>query len=394
MNEEYNQEEQWFPEEHERDAEQKEDEFLEESRDAPVDEGQEQETQEEDQEEMDYEGTEETEGGEEEPPQEDVNQESPPGKKPKLLTIALGGCNGCHVTILDLHEEVLEVLSNFDIVRASVLADVNREGIPKCDVALVEGAVCNKENEEILKEVREKAEMLIPLGSCACYGGVPGLRNYYEINSVIEEAYINAPSNVNNEQKLPNDYSEIPEMKKHVEPVDKVVNVDFMIPGCPPVPKIIKSALGDILNGENPRHPTKNLCDECDRTRTEIEPGDRSFFTFKIDTVIESDLDPDKCFLEQGVLCMGPATRSGCEGRCTSAGMPCRGCMGPNPEAIEQGSEMSNAMAPMLPIGALIQKEDLAGTFYRYALPSSILPRVVKDYKDIRNYEKRNGNNE
>ncbi|MFW6014157.1 MAG: F420-nonreducing hydrogenase [Nanoarchaeota archaeon] len=332
--------------------------------------------------------------GEEEPSSDESKQNETPPKKPRLLMIALGGCNGCHVTILDLHEELLDVLSNFDVVRASVIADMNRTEIPKCDVAIIEGAVCNKENEEVLKEIRSKSEMLIPLGSCACFGGIPGLRNYFEIDSVIKEAYIDAPSNVNNEKKIPNDYSQIPEMLKYVKPVSKVVNVDFMIPGCPPVPRVIKSALGDILDGKDPKLPTKNLCDECTRTHADIKPGDRSFFTFKINTVIESDLDPDKCFIEQGVLCMGPATRSGCEGRCTLAGMPCRGCMGPNPEAIEQGSEMSNAMAPMLPIGALIQKEDLAGTFYRYALPSSILPRVIKDHRDIRNFKKRNGNNE
>ena len=333
-------------------------------------------------------------GNEEELSSEENNQNESPARKPRLLIAALGGCNGCHITILDLHEELLDVLSKLELVRASVIVDMNRTEIPECDIALIEGAVCNKENEEILKEIRGKTEMLIPLGSCACYGGIPGLRNYFEIDSVIKEAYIDAPSNVNKEEKLPNDYSQIPKMLNHVKPVDKVVNVDFMIPGCPPVPRVIKSALVDILEGKEPRLPTKNLCDECTRTHAEIKPGDRSFFTFKIDTVIESDLDPDKCFIEQGVLCMGPATRSGCEGRCTSAGMPCRGCMGPNPEAIEQGSEMSNAMAPMLPIGALIQKEDLAGTFYRYSLPSSILPRVLKGHKDIRDYKKRNGNNE
>lgn len=313
----------------------------------------------------------------------EVTENKNENKKPRLLLIAFGGCNGCHITVLDLHEEVTGVLSNFEIVRGSVIADMNRDEIPESDIAIIEGAVCNSENEEELKKVREKTKTLIALGSCACYGGIPGLRNYFDVDDVIKEAYVNAPSNDNPEGNVPDDYSQIPKMKEVVEPVGNIVNVDYMVPGCPPVPSIIKSFLETLLNGETPMLPTKNLCDECGKKHKSINPGDRGFFTMHISPIIESDLNPEYCFLEQGVLCMGPATRSGCGGRCTEAGMPCRGCMGPNPKAIEQGSEICNAMAPMLPIGQLIQKEDLPGTFYRFALASSILPTHIKKHKAL-----------
>jgi F420-non-reducing hydrogenase small subunit len=321
---------------------------------------------------------------------EPVHQEAPPvesavpSKKPKVIMVACGGCNGCHVSFLDMHEDVLGILDAIELVRASVVADIGRRGeMPECDVALIEGAICNEDNEAIVKEVRDKAKFVISYGTCAAFGGIPGLRNFYTSTECLEEAYINADSNVDG--KIPSDYSKIPRLTDYVKPVDKVIKVDFKLPGCPPPPRMIKEVLVALVSGKEPKLPTKNLCEECHRKHKKITPGDRQFLTMKIDSVMESDLDPDLCFLEQGVLCMGPATRSGCGGRCTHANMPCRGCFGPNPHAIEQGAEMSNAMAPILLIGALVNKEDLPGTFYRYALPASILPYKDTSYIDNKN---------
>jgi F420-non-reducing hydrogenase small subunit len=294
-------------------------------------------------------------------------------KKPKVVMVACGGCNGCHVSFLDMHEDVLTILGAVELVRASVVADMNRrDGIPECDIALIEGSICNEENEKIVKEIREKAKFVISYGTCAAFGGVPGLRNFFTAEECLEEAYINTESTVDG--FIPNDYKSIPKLTEYVKPVDGVIKVDFVIPGCPPPPKLIYDSLIALVEGRTPKLPTKNLCEECHRKHKKISPGDRQFLTMKVDSPMESDLDQELCFLEQGVMCMGPATRSGCGGRCVHANMPCRGCFGPNVKAIEQGAEMSNAMAPIMLIGALINKEDLPGTFYRYALASSILP--------------------
>jgi len=88
-------------------------------------------------------------------------------QKPRVLMIAFGGCNGCHVTVLDMHEELLDVLPHIEFVRASVIADMNRKEIPESDIALVEGSICNDENLKMIKEVREKTKTLIALGSCS-----------------------------------------------------------------------------------------------------------------------------------------------------------------------------------------------------------------------------------
>lgn len=304
-------------------------------------------------------------------------------EKPTVLMLPLGGCNGCHVTFLDLHEQLLDVFPMIDLKRASVVADMNKYTMPEVDIALVEGAVCNEDQLRLLREARKKAKILIALGSCAAFGGVPGLRNYFDVNEVIDEAYVNALSNDNPDKVVPDDYPTVPKMLDEVACLDRVVKVDFIIPGCPPVPETIKETIVAYIEGREPEIATKNLCEDCHRNHKKIIPADRQFITMSINAVLEKEIDPDLCFLEQGILCMGPATRSGCGGRCTSANMPCRGCFGPNPEAIEQGCEMTNAMAPMLPIGALINKEDLPGTFYRYALPSSIIPTVVKNHNEI-----------
>ena len=161
--------------------------------------------------------------------------------------------------------------------------------------------------------------------------------------------------------------------------------MDFKITGCPPEPDGIIAAIKSLAKGKVPEIPTKNLCEECDRKKKCIESGNREFYTFHIDTVTEAELDEKTCFLEQGVLCMGPATVMGCGGRCVNnSNMPCRGCYGPSEGSIEQGCEMANSLAPIVPIGSLVDKEDLAGTFYRFALPSSIIPCTQKDLKGVK----------
>lgn len=289
--------------------------------------------------------------------------------KPTALIIAFGGCNGCHVTITDLYERVGELFEVVDLKWGSVLTDYKYKDMPQVDVALIEGTICNEENVELMKKIRDNAKMVVTLGTCSSYGGVPGLRNYYSVDEVLETAYKNTVSTV--EGKIP--YKEVPRLIPRALPVHKVVKVDYKITGCPPEPEQILNTVKSLASGQTPQKSTKNLCEECLRKKKPLEPGSREFYTFHVDSVAESDLDPDTCFLEQGVLCMGPATVAGCGGRCVHNNMPCRGCFGPSEEAIEQGCEMANALAPVIPIGALINKEDLAGTVYRFALPSSII---------------------
>lgn len=292
--------------------------------------------------------------------------------KVTVATTTLQSCMGCHISLLDLDEQILDVLDLVEI-KCTPIADVKRP--PEVDVALVEGAVCNEGNEDVLKEYREKAKILVAFGTCACFGGIPGLRNLHHRADVLKRAYQDTESTVDG--RMP-DGDDIPRLLQNVKPLSDVVKVDHSIPGCPPSPETIKTVLVALVQGKEPELPSRNLCQECPREQKEMHIPQRGFVTEEVRAVCEMDrIDADGCFLEQGVLCMGPATREGCGSPCPNANVPCRGCMGPTPKTMEQGAKMINALASILPAGGLMFMEDIVGTGYRFSVPVSIYPEIA-----------------
>jgi len=162
--------------------------------------------------------------------------------------------------------------------------------------------------------------------------------------------------------------------------------VDYYVPGCPPHYNLVAKAVEAIAKNALPPKgsviaPEKSVCDECPRKKEEKKIS-------KIYRVYEKAPEPEKCLLEQGIICMGPATRGGCEAQCISANMPCTGCGGPCPNATEQGAAMISALASILGLDEeknpdfdaeklLAQIKDPLGTFYKYSLPASILRRRI-----------------
>ncbi|MCP4155134.1 MAG: protein kinase [bacterium] len=291
-------------------------------------------------------------------------------KRPTTAILPLTGCFGCQINLYDFHEQFEELHRLIDI-RYSYAMDIKT--IPEVDIGIVEGCVANTENEELLTILREKCTVLVALGTCACFGGIPGLRNLSQKNNAIYRSYINSESTIKSEQ-LP-DSPVIPSLLDHVRPVSEVVKVDTIIPGCPSPHELILKSLKNVIRGTEFKIPMHNLCYECPRKHKEMLNGKREFITAKISAIMEhEEIDDTTCFLEQGVLCMGLSTREGCEARCLKSNIPCRGCMGPAPHVKETGAKWINALGSLLPGSSIRFRHDLVGLGYRYTLPISMMP--------------------
>jgi F420-non-reducing hydrogenase small subunit len=180
----------------------------------------------------------------------------------------------------------------------------------------------------------------------------------------------------------------LPAFLSAVRALDQVIDVDYYLPGCPPTPKLLKHAIDVLLSAKLPPKgavlaPDTALCEECPRKST--KPNDLKFTEFK--RPHKTTIDPHVCLLAQGIVCMGPATRGGCEGVCVSANMPCTGCFGPTSRVKDQGAKMLSAIASQVEgedeksiDHALATIPDPVGTFYRYGLPASLLRKKI--FKD------------
>ncbi len=303
-------------------------------------------------------------------------------------------CGGCEIAVLDTNEKILDIAAGADILLWPVAmdtkkADVERMPDKHMDVVFFNGSVRNSEQEEWAHLLRRKAKTLVAFGSCAHHGCIPGLANLHNRKQVFETAYHNEPSLDESKGTEPQTRVKVAEGElvlpvffDRVFPLDKVVPVDYYLPGCPPPVPLITAAVEAIFAGQLPARgtvlaPVKALCDECSRNASYPKkmPDIKRTWEVKADT--------GKCFLEQGIICMGPATRAGCQTRCINGNWPCTGCLGPCPEVKDQGAKMIAALAAILAVddeqkmteaevGKLMAKvKDPVGTFYMYGLASA-----------------------
>jgi F420-non-reducing hydrogenase small subunit len=298
-------------------------------------------------------------------------------EKAKIGTMWLGGCSGCHLSIADFHESLLDVLDLAEFQFSPVLMDTKYDEIPEMDVVIIEGGIRNEENRELAEILREKAGFIINYGTCACYGGVPGLGNLNTVEELEEEAYINSPSTVNPEGIIPNE--EVPTLESRVRPLGEVIDIDLNVPGCPPRSDVVAQAVVALLKGETVELPTTNLCDVCPR---EKPPEGLSMDFIKRQFEVGKP-EEDLCLISQGLVCMGPATISLCGAECPSVAIQCRGCYGPTTKVSDQGAKMISAIASdygveddktIDPEQVADQLDDIVGTFYTYTLPSALIP--------------------
>jgi len=312
--------------------------------------------------------------------------------KLKLAIYWAASCGGCDVAILDTNERILDIAEIADIVFWPIALDFKYSDVEamedkSIDICLFNGAVRTSEQEHVAKLLRAKSKAMVAFGACACFGGIPALANFSNRTEVFERAYIEAPSNDNSDHTFPQTLTtveegdlELPEFYDTVLTLAQVVDVEYFVPGCPPPVDIINKIIDALASGQLPPVGTvfasdKSLCDECDRVKEEKK-------ITRIYRPHEIIPDTKKCLLEQGLICMGPATRGGCGQRCINANMPCRGCFGPPPGVIDQGAKMLSAIASIYDvkdeaeIKQMVEEVvDPAGTFYRFGMSSSMLKR-------------------
>lgn len=315
--------------------------------------------------------------------------------KPRIAFYWCASCGGCEEAVVDLAEDILGLIEKVEIVFWPVAMDFkysHLETMPDGSIAatFLNGAIRSSEQEEMAQLLRRKSQVIVAYGACAVSGGIPGLANQFSREEVLKFVYEDAPTVENEARVRPQSkFTEsgreptLPLLHNVVRSLDQVIAVDYYLPGCPPTPLLTKTALTALLDGNLPPKvsvlaPDVALCQECPRKAS--KPTDLSFTEFKRPHQVL--MDPDKCFLAQGVVCMGPATRSGCEAACVHGAMPCTGCFGPTSRVRDQGMKMLSSISANVAgkeeaeIRAVLTGiPDPVGAFYRYGLPKSLLRR-------------------
>ena len=316
--------------------------------------------------------------------------------KPKFAMYWAASCGGCEIAVLNIHERILDVDANFEVVFWPVAMDAKYKDVEAMEdgsilLTLFNGGIRTDENEHLAKLLRRKSQILVAFGACAVEGGNPGLANFSPVDEIFDTVY-STVSTENPQDIRPNFSYEVPEGTIYIpefEPVlrtlDQVVDVDYYMPGCPPESHQIEAVIDlviQVLNGKAELPPKgatigvgdSTVCDDCTRTRNVKKISG-------IKRIQEMDyIDPTLCLLEQGILCNGPATASGCDAKCPSAGAPCVGCYGPAVGVVDYGARMMTAVASVIDsrdpdeVDKILDTiVDPAGSFYRFNLAHSLL---------------------
>ncbi|MFX0024101.1 MAG: hypothetical protein ACFE9S_17370 [Candidatus Hermodarchaeota archaeon] len=247
--------------------------------------------------------------------------------KPKFVILSLTSCSGCISSLLSL-DIFPQFLERTKVIYFDFISDVKE--IEDCDICLVEGCVSDEKQIPILRKIRKQAKKLYALGTCACFGGILSLSD-----------------------------------KIMTESISNYVEIDGIIPGCPPPMKLFGNCLIRLVENKDIVLSEKNMCGSCplrgnmiinsNITISKITPNPEE---------IKLDEENSVCFLERGILCLGPIIRDGCEHKCIKIGLPCEGCMGPVSKDFT-----SNIVNYLSLINLSQDLKNYAGIFYRFSKP-------------------------
>jgi F420-non-reducing hydrogenase small subunit len=327
--------------------------------------------------------------------------------KPKLAMYWAASCGGCEIAVLNIGDKILAVDEVFEVVFWPCATDFKYEDVRHypdgyIDLCLFNGAIRTSENEEMAHLLRQKSKVLVAFGSCAYEGCIPALSNLTTAEATFDAVYLNNLSTDNPEGITPQTVTKVPEGELNlpafyntVKSLDQVAPVDYYIPGCPPEPHqiwaVLEAVTAALTQGAELPPPgsiiganSLAVCEECPLARHEKQVK-RFYRPYEIIP------EPGLCLLEQGLICMGPATRGGCGALCPQVGMGCRGCYGPLDGVADQGAKMLSAIASVVGVGSPQEGEvdlerkleavmrgvvDPAGLFYRFSMAHSLLRRA------------------
>lgn len=289
----------------------------------------------------------------------------------ELVTINtewLSDCSGCHIAIVDLHEKILAVLESVRIQRCPVLTDI--KDYPPAKIGLVSGAIRNEHDRHAAIEMRKSCDLIIAWGSCAVFGGPAGAGNIHTREEIADAVYLNNKTTATT--AMPS--REISPLEVSVTPIDKVIDVDLYLAGCPPHPTYIFDALLSLLEGRQPRATKESVCAKCKR---KMKKSDVDAIRQHTDGIP----DPDLCFLSQGYICMGSATIDRCLSPCPTNGVPCTGCAGATMQILTEPNrdirtEIADRMSRMtkIPREEIVREiEKSSKSHYSYTMASSMI---------------------
>ena len=320
--------------------------------------------------------------------------------KPKVAFYWAASCGGCEIAVLDIGDRILPLSEAVDVVFWPCAMDIKYDDVRafedgEIDLCMFNGAIRTSENEEMAKLLRQKSKILVAYGSCAHEGCIPALANTKTKKGILERAYLDSPSTTNPEGVLPQTSFEVeegtldlPEFYDTVYTLDQVVDVDYYVPGCPPVADQTWAVLEAVLAGDLPEKGSvvgageKIVCEDCP-----LEKEEKKIERFY--RPVEIIPEPEKCLLEQGIYCAGIATRTGCGAQCPTVGMPCRGCYGPPPGVLDQGAKIVSALGSVIEARDPDQAREVMeqipypmGLFYRFGMAHSVLRKRTENDDD------------
>ncbi|MFW5956494.1 MAG: NADH:ubiquinone oxidoreductase [Halorhabdus sp.] len=214
--------------------------------------------------------------------------------KPRVAFFDFAGCEGDQLQVVNLEERLLELV---EVVEVVSFREAMSEHSDDYDIAFVEGSITTPHDAERLQDVRDNADIVIAIGSCAAFGGINALRNHQDLETAKERVYGEDAALFDDPD------AELFDSFEAAQPASAFVDVEYEIPGCPIDGEEFVQAVTALLNGAEPTLPNHPVCVEC-------------------------KFEENTCAFERGETCLGPITRGGCGATCVSQGTHCWGCRG------------------------------------------------------------------